>query len=145
MALVSATEEEYKAFLDKYGYGCELGQESLLALSFAFLSSLPFCDGANVAQTEAITEAQMFIAYAMSEKGGGFNPAALADAKTLIKRNIGRSAIVREYEVNELLAGTDPMSQLRKIPMALGLLNQYLCPVAVAGEDAPFIAGAFVV
>lgn len=142
MSLVAATEGEYTTFRTKYGRTIADGEEAFLPLSFAFLSTLPFCAGDAVEQTAAITEAQCFIAYAMSANGGGFDPTLMGDAKTLIKKNLGRSAIVKEYEINAQLVGTDPMSMLRKIPMALALLDSVLCPVPVAGESA---AGVFVV
>lgn len=145
MALVPATETEYQAFLDKFGFSIASCDLKHLPLSFAFLSSLPFCDD-DPAQTPQITEAQLFIAYSMSNGGGGFNPTAIAGDRILIKEELGREAIVEEYQVNELLSGTDPMSLLRSMPMAFGLLSKYLCPVAVTEDgEAPFQAGIFVV
>lgn len=125
MALVSATEPELTVFLAKYGYSIEEDATSLLALSFAFLSTLPFRDVESI-DAERVAEAQCFIAYSMSANGGGFDPSAIAEAKTLTKKGLGRGAITKEWTVNELLNGTDPVSQLRAMPLAFGLLNNYL-------------------
>lgn len=126
MALVSATEQEFADFQAKYGYTVDAGETHLLPLSFAFVQTLPFCADAEVDQ-DRFAEGQCFIAYAMSQAGGGFNPAAVAEAKTLVKKGLGRSAITKEWAVNQDLIGTDPMSQLKSVPMAYGLLKTYLC------------------
>lgn len=125
MAIVSATNEQFTAFLTKYGYEIADDESALLPLSFVFLSTLPFCSGTE--SDGQITDAQCFIAYSMSSTGGGFNPAAIAEAKTLTKKGLGRGAITKEWAVNELLSGTDPVSMLRTMPIAYGLLNNYLC------------------
>ena len=126
MSLVSATEQEFADFQLKYGYSVDAGEAHLLPLSFAFAQTLPFCEGVEVDQ-DRFVEGQCFIAYAMSQAGGGFNPAAVAEAKTLVKKGLGRSAITKEWAVNQDLIGTDPMSQLKSVPMAYGLLKTYLC------------------
>ena len=145
MALIAATADEFDAFLTTFKYDLIDDREKLLALSFAFIGSLPFCDG--VVQTPQITQAQLFIAYAMSEEGGSFNPAVMADNRTLIKENLGRSAIVEEFKVNDELMGTDPFTLLKRIPMAYGLLAPFLCPgcADVSGEDARRMTGIAVV
>lgn len=144
MDLVSATQEQYTAFRAKYCYKIAAGDEALLPLSFAFLSCLPFCEG--VVQTEEITEAQMFIAFAMSSAGGGFDPAAIVDEKILVTRELGREAIVREYELREGMTGTDSISLLRRMPVAYGLLSKHLCPDVIEADGTrPFQAGAYVV
>lgn len=125
MAIVSATIEQFTAFLTKYGYEIADDESALLPLSFTFLSTLPFCSSTD--SDDQIIEAQCFIAYSMSANGGGFNPAAIAEAKTLTKKGLGRGAITKEWAVNELLNGTDPVSMLRAMPIAYGLLNGYLC------------------
>lgn len=128
MTPVSATEEQFTAFLTKYGYIVDGDTSPLLALSHAFLLTLPLSESAD---SERVVEAQCFIAYAISENGGGFNPAAIAEAKTLVKSGLGRSAIVDEWKINELLSGTDPLSLLRSIPLAYGLLKEYLVTATV--------------
>lgn len=125
MTLLSAAEPELNAFLAKYGYSIEEDATPLLALSFAFLSTLPFRDVESV-DVDRVAEAQCFIAYSMSGNGGGFDPSAITEAKTLTKKGLGRGAITKEWAVNELLNGTDPISQLRAMPLAFGLLNNYL-------------------
>jgi len=146
MALISATPAEYAAFLTKYGFSLPSGEPDFLPLSFTFLSTLPFCEGfSNVSSSPEILEAQMFIAYAMSSAGGGFSPVALADSRTVVEESIGRNALVEKYSINETLIGTDPMSMLRSVPMALGLLDSLLCPVPAADEATTFRAAAFVV
>lgn len=122
----SATTERYQQFIAKYGYTHEGDVSPLLALSFAFLSALPFREGAEL-DDDTLAEAQCFIAYAMSTTGGGFNPAAIAEAKTLTKKGIGKSEILKEWKVNELLIGNDPISLLRSMVIPYGLLNKYLC------------------
>lgn len=125
MALVSATEPELTVFLAKYGYSIEEDGTPLLALSFAFLSTLPFRDVESV-DVDRVAEAQCFIAYSMSANGGGFDPSAIAEAKTLIKEGLGRGAMIEEYSINTMLSGTDPISRLRSLPLAFGLLDKYL-------------------
>jgi len=146
MALTSASTDEYKAFRQKYGYAIAGGNDAQhLALAFAFLKSLPFCN-ADQGDTDETKEAQFFIAYAMSEEGGGFNFTAPVDPRTLKKKEIGRNAIVKEWETNDLLVGTDPMSMLRRIPMALASINGLLCPVATDAEGVSTVeGGAYVV
>ena len=130
----SATAEQFTAFLTKYGYTVTTDSAPFLALSHAFMRSLPFADVGKLDAATAV-EAQCFIAYAMvpvEEGGGGFNPAAIAEAKTLTKKGLGRSAIVKEWKVNDLLSGNDPLSLLRSMAIPYGLLKDYLC-VGTAG------------
>ena len=132
MAITAATSEQFDAFLTTYGYTVEVGEKArLLALSLSFLSTIELCADGETDQ------AQCFIAYAMSAKGGGFNPVAVADDKTLTKKGIGRSAVLKEWEVNDDLSGTDSLSMLKRIPMAYGLLKPLLC-VGSSGDAANF-------
>lgn len=127
MAITAATPEQFDTFLSTYGYTVEDGDKSrLLALSLSFLNTIDLTgDGETY-------EAQCFIAYAMSPAGGGFNPATLSDNKTLTKKGLGRSAVVKEWEVNSELSGSDSVSLLKRIPMAYGLLKPMLSQAAIA-------------
>jgi|GEM_PF-3641415 len=123
MDVTAATSEQFDTFLTTYGYTVDDDDDKarLLALSLSFLSTIELCvEGAT-------DQAQCFIAYAMSANGGGFNPAAVSDDKTLTKKGVGRSAIVKEWEVNDELSGTDTLSMLKRIPMAYALLKPLLC------------------
>ena len=137
MALTSATESEFADFLTKYGFTLASGEQAPLALSFAFLSTLPFCT--DVEDNAAIREAQCFIAFAMTSQGGAFNPAAMREPKTLVKKGLGRGAITKEWEVNSELSGVDATSALKTLPIAYGILKPYLC------VDPASSYGAFVV
>lgn len=145
MALTSASVTDFDAFLSQYGYTVSGDKAQLLALSFAFLRSLPFCDSDQATNADII-EAQGFIAYAMSVEGGGFNPAGMVDNRTLTKEGIGRNALVEEWEVNDALSGTDAYTLIKRLPIAYGLLSQYLCGVDTnADGSTTHIASVFVV
>ena len=122
MALESATTTQFTDFLTKYGYSVADNEAVLLSLSFAFMSTLAFCDEPDA---DRAADAQCFIAYAMD--GGGFNPAAVVDSRTLIEKGLGRGAIVKKWSENEKLSGTEPVNLLRQVPMAYGLLKDSLC------------------
>lgn len=122
MAIVAATSEQFNDFLALYGYTVDDGEKArLLALSLAFLSTVELCKEGET------HEAQCFIAYAMSTNGGGFNPATVADDRVLTKKGIGSGAIVKEWDVNSELSGADPVSLLKRVPMAYGLLKPLMC------------------
>ena len=123
--VTAVTTEQFSAFLDRYGFATT-DETHPLPLAYMFMKTLPFCDNA-VVDDETMVEAQCFIAYSISITGGGFNPAAIAEAKTLTKSGLGRSAIVDEWKVNEALIGTDPVSLLKSLPLAYGLLKSYIC------------------
>ena len=100
------------------------------------MKTLPFCDDAEI-DPDVIVQAHNALAYAMGT--GQFDPFAVADSRTLKRREIGRRSIVREWEINdklnEQIGGTDPMSLLRSLPFAFGLLNQYMCEHQEAGHS----------
>lgn len=128
MAITAATSEQFDTFLTDYGYTVAAEDKSrLLALSLAFLGTIDLC------QEGETHVAQCFIAYAMSAAGGGFNPAAVADDKTLVAKGLGRNAISKEWQVNDSLTGTDPVTLLKRVPMAYGLLRPLLCSGADSG------------
>ena len=143
MAITSASSLDYSVFLATYGYTASPNDAASLALAFAFMGTLPFCDGADTVQTPAMTQAQLFIAYAISS--GAFNPSAVVSSTVLIEEDIGRSALVEKYAVvNDALTGSDPMSLLQSMPMAYGLLSGSLCPTPDATTCGTGI-GVFVV
>lgn len=125
----SITVEEYETFLSEFGYDQAGDKRLVINLSFAFLSTLPFCEGVTEDETkiEVIAQAQSFIAYAMSEEGGGLNPAAVSDTRITVTEELGRDAIVDEFEVNSELIGADPVSFLKRVQIAYGLLRPLLC------------------
>jgi len=122
MDITAATPEQFDAFLSGYDYTVEPEAKSrLLALSMQFLRTIEICKEGET------HEAQCEIAYRMSEEGGAFNPGAVSDGKSLIKKGLGRNAVVKEWEVNEELSGTDAISMLKRLPMAYGMLKPLLC------------------
>ncbi len=124
--LTPATELEFTTFLAKYGYSVTEDKEILLARSFAFLDSLPFCDDVDL-DADVVVEGQCFLAYAMSTEGGLFDPFAIADPKTLIEKGIGRNAVSKKWQVNDDLNDHTPISNLKTVPMAFGVLKNYMC------------------
>ncbi len=122
MAIVSATETELDTFLDKYGFAVADDKSILLARSFVFLSTLKFC---IEPPTDIVIEAQGFLVNAISN--GGVDLFGAAEDKVLTKKGLGRSAIVKEWEINSLTSGSDNLSRLNKIPMVQNLLAPYLC------------------
>ncbi len=127
MELETATEAEFDTFLSAYGYTVAGDKDQLLALSFAFLSTLDFC-----ADEGDTVPGQCFIAYAISEEGGGFDLVSTVDDKTLTKKGLGRGAMVKEYAINAELAGTDSVAMLRRMPMAYGSLRSLLCQSSIS-------------
>jgi len=88
----------------------------------------------------------MFIAYAMSDDGGGFDPAAVTDGRVVKREELGRDAIVDEYQILDDMQGSDPYTLLKRVPLALGLLNPYLCPGGdVSGNEGKYQPAVFVV
>lgn len=140
--ITSATDAEFAAFLTTFCYDvAETERPKLLALSHIFLCSLPFCDDAEL-DVEKVAQAQMFLAYSMSDEGGGFNPAAFAFSEStadtsggrVIERSIGRGAIVKRFEYPDTdsssasIAGLTPFEKLQKAnTIAFGLLAPFLC------------------
>lgn len=130
--LTSATEAEFTTFLATYGYTVAADAGPLLALSFVFLSTLPWRDAAQES-TPVITDAQCFVAYSMSAEGGRFNPSAKVDNVFLTKKKV--ETLEQQFEVNESLTGTDAMSLLRSLPMAYGLLGEHLSEAPVLTSE----------
>lgn len=129
VAITSATDAEFTAFLGTYSFNVPPADISkLLALSYAFLRTIPFCEDTDATDTAfiaAIVEAQGFIAYEMSN---GFNPVARTDGRDLKRKNIGRTAIEKEwFDKDDSLKGTGPMALLKSMPLAYGLLEAYIC------------------
>ena len=146
VTITSATEAQFSTFLTTYCYTVpETERAKLLALSHIFLCSLPFCEGAEL-DADKVAQAQMFLAYSMSECGGGFNPASFAysDSTTdetaggrLTEKSLGRGAIVKKYEYDSSttttsgsagIAGLTPFQTLQRAnAIAFGLLAPFLC------------------
>lgn len=124
MTITAATGEQFDTFLTGRGRTVAEDHAVLLVRSLDFLSTIELC------QEGETHLAQCHIAWAMSEEGDGFNPAAVFDEKTLTKKGLGRNAIVKEFVVNSELSGTDSISLLKRIPMAYGLLKPLLCQSA---------------
>ncbi len=132
--LTSATETEFTAFLSTYGYTVAQNSASLLALSFLYLNTLPFCD-ADQDSTNTITTAQCLIAYNMSTEGGAWNPVAQVERQGIKSKKV--DTLEKEFfEAAGDLAGTDAMSLLRSLPMAYALLSPYLCATPVVSADS---------
>lgn len=127
MAIANASAQDYATFQSTYGYTPTVNDSAYLALAFAFMGALPFCDG--VEQSDAITQAQFFIAQSIST--GAFNPAAVVDTRILVEDSIGRNAITEKWDVvNEDLISADPLTILKTMPIAYALLSGSMCPVA---------------
>ena len=124
MSLVSATDAEFEAFLTERALTISDTETALVVKSFDFVETLSFCSEVDA---ETLVKAQCFIAYAMSANGGGFSPSAIAETKNLIEKGLGSGAIVKKWEVNEDLNGSDPLSLLKTVPAAYGLLKNSLC------------------
>lgn len=136
MSLIAATQEQFAEFLSRYGYPDP--SESvlpLLAMSFAFTRTLPFCSDQEV-NADVLVEAQCFIAYSISAAGGGFSPNAVADARIKVEEGLGRTALVDKWKVNEQLIGTEPIDLLKKLPLAYGLLKGFLCTDGCSHGDS---------
>lgn len=117
-----ATDTQLDDFLALYGYTIPNADKTvLLARSLALLNTVQICQEGDT------YVAQCFIAYAMSAEGGGLNPTALLESKTLTKKGLGRNAIVKEWDVNTELSGTNTIAILKRIPMAYAILEPLLC------------------
>ena len=123
MALTTATTAELDSFIVDYNIETidDAAKPSLLKLSFAFLGTVKFCSDVD---TGVFVQAQCFVIKAISE---GFSPSGVVDSKTLVGKGLGRSAIVKKWEVNKDLVGTDSISMIKTIPMAYNLLKQFMC------------------
>lgn len=129
----SATEADFTAFLAKYGYTVAADAGPLLALSYAFISTLPWCDS-DQENHASITEAQCFIARAMSEEGGAFDPSARASG--LVVKREKADSLEQEYMFNESVnQGADSLSLLKSLAIPYGLLQPFLCETATVTAD----------
>ena len=124
MSLISATDAEFTAFLTERNLTIADTETALVVKSFDFVETLSFCSEPDA---DVLVKAQCFIAYAMSANGGGFNPSAIAESRTLIEKGLGSGAIVKKWSENAELIGTDPKTLLKTVPSAYGLLKGYLC------------------
>ena len=98
------------------------------SVSFNFLCTLPWCEDAEI-DPEKILLAQALLIHAMSEDGNGFDPMAARGSPQLRRRNIGRTAVEREFfEQSSEFSGSDPTSLLKTQPIPYGLLINWLCP-----------------
>ena len=121
MANVSATEIELDTFLGVYGFAVAGDKQVLLARSIAFLNTLEFCKEPD---HKLFKDAQGFLVTAIEN---GLDLFATADSKTLVERGLGRNAIVKKWQVDETLSGTDSLSKLKAIPQVYNMLAPYLC------------------
>ena len=98
------------------------------SVSFNFLCTLPWCEDAEI-DPEKLLLAQALLIHAMSEDGNGFDPMATRGSPQLRRRNIGRTAVEREFfEQSSEFSGSDPISLLRTQSIPYGLLINWLCP-----------------
>lgn len=142
--LTSATEAEFTAFQATYGYTVKSDAAPLLALSFALLQSLPWCEGKDEDHA-SINLAQCFIAWSMSPEGGGFNPAAQVDSLVVKREKV--SSLEQEFMFNPNLgSGSSAIDQVKKFPIAYGLLSPFICEGEVVDAAKPIHkASVFVV
>lgn len=137
--LTSATKDEFTAFQTTYGYSVASDARPLLALSLAFLKTLPWCDK-DQGDDDLIKSAQLFIAYAMSAEGGSFDPTARTSGVTVSKEEVDVLEI--EYKVNESLPeANDSLGLLKSFPMIYALIAPLLCETPA---DDSHIASVFV-
>ena len=129
--LTAITEVELAAFFSEQCLTpapADTDIKRLLALSFDFLCALPWCPDAEIDQAKFI-KAQAYLVWAMTEAGGGFNPLSIQSGEQLKRRNIGRTAIEKEWFARpDNLNGTSPIYLLRQLSMPYGLLINWLCP-----------------
>lgn len=131
--LTSATEAEFNAFLATHGYTVSSGVPPLLALSLAFMNALSWCNPEQE-DTEQTKIAQLFIAYAMSAEGGGFNPAARAES--LVTRSESVGSLKEEFMFNDSVdLGTTTVSLIKSLPIPYGLLHPLLCDIQEITAD----------
>ena len=124
---VAATLEEFNEFLSLYCYEVpDTDKQKSLNLAFAFISTLEFC------QEGSTVPGQCEIAYQIAI--GAFDPSAATDGRSLTERSIGRNALVRQWSVNESLQGTEPVTFLRRIPLAYGMLKSLLCEATLIND-----------
>lgn len=138
--LTSATEAEFTAFQIKYGYTVTADPLPLLALSFSFLQTLPW-KIKNQESTDSIIEAQCFIAISIYRDE--FDPSARIEDMRVTKKKV--DTLEKHFEANDYLQGTDPVTLLRSMPIAYGLLYPYLSPSSIANGGLVHDAGVFVV
>jgi len=140
--LTSATAAEFDTFLTTYGHTVASSSAPLLALSFAFMNTIPWCDDADLTDP-IIQQAQMFLAYAMSAEGGGFNPQTQTGNIYTTKEKVG--PLEQEYKLDTTSAsGKDVMGLLKTFPIIYGMLQPFICePVELAAGD--HVASVFVV
>ena len=123
--LTSATEAEFTAFLTTREYDVAGSVGPLLVQSLDYLETLPWCDSEQES-TDAIKKAQLYIAYAMSTEGGGFNPAERASA--LVTKVEDLKGLKEEFMFNESVdLGSSSLSQLKSLSIPYGLLFPYMC------------------
>ena len=124
MTLVSATVAEFETFLSERGLTVAGDKSVLVVRSFDFLETIEFCSEPDA---DVVVKAQCFIALAMDSNGGGFSPTSVAEKTNLIEKGLGSGAIVKKWQINSDLVGTDPKSLLKTVPAAYGLLKPSLC------------------
>lgn len=145
----SITGAEFSTFLTDFCYQVdETEHKKILALSHSFLCSLPFCDDADIDPVKLL-QAQGFIAYAMSQAGGGFNVVSSQSTSVaggrLIEKNLGRSALVKRYEYSDDSSSSssnssEPLEILKSMSkLAYGLLSGYMCPEGESNCSSPAI------
>jgi len=121
------TDAEFVAWLDVNQFVFDGDIESTLRQSFVFLSALSWCDSQEAAYTvkESFKQAQMFLSYHIAN--GSFNPFTAVDPKFLKKKGLGRSAILKEWDVDKTYTGASPETLIKRLPMVYALLKNDLC------------------
>jgi len=119
-----STLAQFDQFLTDFGYTVAENKDVLLKRSFSFLSTVKLC---KPVPDEIIVQAHNYIAYSMSAEGGGFNPFGVAEEKMLTKKGLGRGAIVKEWDVDKSLSGSDSISKIKRLGVVYELLKDYLC------------------
>jgi len=74
-------------------------------------------------------QAQCYLINCLSKQGGDVDLNKGADAKQLTEKNLGRTAIAKKWSFDKTLARTDPVSMLKRCPMAYNLLKPFLASV----------------
>lgn len=132
--LTSATEADFTAFLTTYGYTVASNAVPLLARSFVYLQTLPWCSS-DQDDHASINLAQCFIAYAMSAEGGAFNPTARVDGLVVKRKKV--DVLEQEFMFNDNIDnGTSSISLLKSYPIAYGLLLPFLCETPQLSADS---------
>lgn len=121
--MTPATTLEFEAYLSKYALEVAEDNSVLLKRSLKEFNPLKLC---NISDDEYVN-IHCSIAYEMSVEGGSWKPSGVLDNRIQTKKGVGRSAILKEWEVNKTLSDSSLISQFMRNPAVFALIEPFLC------------------